>query len=82
MPMYKQVGRGRAKTEAAEYFRFLLRMPQDMARQIDALAKYDFATMNGQILKMLRAQLEAMEAEEEAYAEAEPGPRARSGRAS
>lgn len=49
-------GRGRERTEAADYFRFLLRMPEDMAREIDAWAKEDYSPMNAYILRMLRDQ--------------------------
>ena len=75
---------GREPNGQAEYFRFLLRMPQDMARKIDGWAKEDFSPMNSFILRMLRDQIweiEAEQAQAEAEAEPEPGRRGVGGKA-
>lgn len=55
---------GREPNGQAEYFRFLLRMPSDMARKLDALAKEDFSPMNAYILRMLRDGLRLIEAQQ------------------
>lgn len=47
---------------AADYFKFLLRMPDDMADRIAALAKADFSPINTFILRMLRDVLPDYEA--------------------
>ena len=38
-----QSGKGRPRTEAADYFRFLLRMPEEMASTIKARADADYS---------------------------------------
>jgi hypothetical protein len=53
---------GPKPTDAADYFRFLLRMPEDMADRIAALAKADFSPINSFILRMLRDVLPDYEA--------------------
>lgn len=55
---------GREPNGQADYFRFLLRMPKEMARKIDALAREDFSPMNAYILRMLRDDLRAREAQQ------------------
>ena len=45
---------GPKPTDAANYYKFLLRMPEDMAERIAALAKADFSPINSFILRMLR----------------------------
>lgn len=55
---------GRDRTDVADYFRFLLRMPPDMARKLDALAKEDYSPMNSYILRMLRDGLRLIDAQQ------------------
>ena len=45
---------GRPRTETYDYFKFQLKLPDEMMERIAALAKADFTTMNSTILRMLR----------------------------
>lgn len=75
---------GREPNGQQDYFRFLLRMPEDMARKLDALAKVDYSPMNAYMLRVFRDYLKAHHAEvEEALREtgaAVPGPAPEPGR--